>query len=263
MSEIVLLIPHYNAVDALYASVKSLDESIAMDLLVVDDGSVAKPDLNYLEALYTLGKVYVVVLAQNQGIERALNHGLRWIETKNYAYIGRLDCGDFCKKDKFTKQLKAFREDNELLLLGTWANVIDEKGTLLYELKHPIKATEIGKKMYLNNCFVHPSVVFRKTVLERVGYYPENYPSAEDFAYFFEIMKVGKVANYPEILLDYVVSPQSISTKKRKEQIQSRIHIIRKNFYFGIYPLVGILRNVLLLSTSRAWVEKIKSIIRK
>lgn len=262
MSEIVLLIPHFNAVEELYATLKTLDETIAMDLLVVDDGSLIKPDLIYLKDHFTFGKVFLEVLPNNQGIECALNHGLRWIEKKDYAYIGRLDCGDFCKKDKFAKQLKQFREDKELLLLGTWANVMDEKGALLYELKHPINPSEIAKKMYLNNCFVHPSVVFRKTVIERVGYYPENYPSAEDFGYFFKIMKIGKVANYPEILLDYVVSEQSISTQKRKQQIESRIQIIRENFYLGYYPIVGIFRNFLLLYTSRALIEKIKTKIR-
>jgi hypothetical protein len=74
-------------------------------------------------------------------------------------------------------------------------------------------------------------------------------------------MKKYRIENYPEVLLDYVVSTESISSTKRKEQVMSRIKIIFDNFYFGFYPIYGLIRNSFLLLLSRNVANKIKQII--
>ena len=43
MAEVIVLIPHYNAIDTLLKSIKSIDEDIEVDVFVVDDGSTLKP----------------------------------------------------------------------------------------------------------------------------------------------------------------------------------------------------------------------------
>ena len=136
-------------------------------------------------------------------------------------------------------------------MLGTWARVIDDKGEHLFDLKHPVKYKKIKKRIYLNSVFLHPSVMFSSSVLKEVKQYPLNYFAAEDYAFFFKIIKKFKSENYPEILMDYIVDKNSISSKFRKQQVISRIKILLKNFYFGIYPIYGIIRSVMLLFYSR------------
>ncbi|MDG2172511.1 MAG: glycosyl transferase family 2, partial [Flavobacteriaceae bacterium] len=143
------------------------------------------------------------------------------------------------------------KKNPEVKLLGTWARVIDEKGKYLFNLKHPIKYKKIKKLVYLNSVFLHPSVMFSTSVLREVKQYPLNYFAAEDYAFFFKIIKKYKSENYPEILMDYMVDENSISSKFRKQQVISRIKVISKNFYFGIYPIYGIIRSVILLFYSR------------
>lgn len=251
MKKIIILIPHYNSLQDLEASIQAIDETFSVDLMIVDDGSKIKPELKKLQDIYKGGQIFLEILPHNQGIEKALNHGLHIIESLNYEYIGRLDCGDFVKKDKFKKQLDHLDANKNVYLLGTWANVICETGKLLYILKHPVGYKEIKKRMYLNSTFVHPSIVFRKEVLHSAGYYPEDYKSAEDYAFFFKIIKKHEAENYPEVLLDYVVSSTSITSLTRKAQIKSRIKVIVDNFYLGFYPIYGLLRNNILLYTSR------------
>jgi len=263
MNKLIILIPHCNSVNALLKTVGSISESFPVDILIVDDGSIEKPVLENLNTVYkNPGKIILDFLPQNQGIEKALNHGLKLIEKWNYKYIGRLDSGDFAIADKFQKQITYLDQNADVYLLGTWGNIVDENLNHLYFLEHPATYEKIQKKMYFNSCFIHPSVVFRKEILQTVGYYPENRKSAEDYAFFFQIMKKHKVENLPEVLLNYVVSENSISTLKRKEQIKNRIKIIQDHFYFGIYPILGLLRNVLLLYTSRNLVIKLKKIFR-
>ena len=68
-----------------------------------------------------------------------------------------------------------------------------------------------------------------------------------------------KAENYPEILLDYLVDEDSISSKYRKQQVKNRIKIMLKNFYFGFHPIYGILRSLILLLFSRQATNFIKT----
>jgi len=261
MSEIIVLIPHYNNTLKLIQSIKSIKERITVDLLIVDDGS--QDDVlieeNVIKA-YHSGKVFIDKLDKNKGIEHALNHGLELIQKMDYKFIGRLDCGDLCHPNKFNKQLNFLNSNPNIYLLGTWANALDLNGNLLFILKHPYLYQIIKKKMYLNSMFVHPSVVFRSSIVESVGYYPTNYKAAEDYAFFFKIIKQFEAANLPEVLLDYIIDDNSISSTKRKLQVKNRIKVILNNFHFGFYPIYGLLRNVLLLIVSRKVTTSIKKI---
>lgn len=250
-TKIIILIPHFNALSDLKKSLISIQEPFDIDLMIVDDGSMEKPSLDELKQIYMKGVIYLECLPKNIGIEKALNFGLKKIHEMNYEYTGRLDQGDLCYPDKFSKQLNYLEQNKDVFLLGTWVEMVDENMNFLFNLKHPTSYNEIKKKMYINSMFVHPTIVFRTEIVNTVGYYPENYQSAEDFAYIFTIMKSFKVENYPEILLKYVVSSKSISSRKRKQQVKNRIKITLKHFKFGFYPIYGLARNSLLYFMSR------------
>lgn len=264
MAEIIVLIPHFNSYDDLISSLKSIDEEIMVDLMIVDDGSKRSvPSINQLNKVYNKGKIYLEILEKNQGIEFALNRGLELINSMNYEFIGRLDCGDFCRKNRFKTQIEYLHKNPEIHLLGTWANIINDKNENLYLLKHPTSYEEIKNKMFLNSMFVHPSVVFRKSVINTIGFYPIIYKAAEDYAFFFSLIKKYKSENLPEVLLDYVVLDNSISSTKRKLQVKSRIRVILSNFYFGIYPIYGLFRNIFLYFISRNTSNLLKKFLAK
>lgn len=263
MQNLIILIPHYNNIIELKESIKSIEETIPLDILIVDDGSAVKPKQQEIETIYKNGNVFIELLDTNVGIENALNAGLSFIENKNYKYIGRLDCGDLNRPNKYKKQLEYLERNPETYLLGTWADMVDMEGNLLYTLEHPTTDREIKEKMYLNSMFVHPTVIFRKEVLNLIGKYPTKYKAAEDYAYFFDISKRLKVENLPEALLIYKIDPNSISSTKRKLQVKNRIKIICSHFYLGFYPLYGLIRNVLLLSMSRSMTTLMKKRVKK
>lgn len=260
-SEIAVLIPHYNNPEGLKASLSSIREQTPVDVCVVDDGSVRKPDWEQLTKTYQAGTLHILELPENQGIEHALNYGLAFIVNAGYPYVGRLDCGDVCHPNRFAKQLDYLSEHTEVALLGTWVNHVSPDGQVLFTLKHPSQYGQIKKRMYLNSMFVHPSVVFRSSIVAKVGDYPTAYKAAEDYAYFFKVVRNYRAENLEEVLLDYVVEPGSISSSKRRTQVLSRIRIILNNFYPGLYPVYGLLRNIGLLFLSRNATTAIKRIL--
>src|SRR5690606_34243033 len=103
------------------------------------------------------------------------------------------------------------------------------------------------KKMFLNSTFVNSSVIYYVDILRNVGLFPEKYHrNGEDYAFFFNVIGKYKVANMPEVLLDYVIAPNSLSSTRRTEQVKARISIIKEHFRFGYYPVYGLIRNYVL-----------------
>lgn len=261
---LLILMAHYNNPKGLEASLRSIKESIAVDVLIVDDGSTVEFDKVKLQSLYTGGALFFDALPTNQGVGAAANRALELAVDMGYSYLGRLDCGDINYPDKYKKQLTYLDANPDVKLLGTWARVCDEDGTFLHMLKHPQSYSEIKKKMHLNSTFLNPSVVFATEILEKAGNYPERYKrAAQDFAFFFNVIKHYKAENLPEVLMDYIVEAHSISTTKRKLQVKNRIHILWDNFFFGIYPIYGLIRSYILYFIPRSLGTLIKKSFRK
>ena len=251
-TRLVIVIAHFNNPIGLEESLASINENFDIDILIIDDGSVEKPNENKIRNIYKKGQVFFDYLETNSGVGVAANLGLKKAIEFGYELIARFDCGDLFKKDKCLKQLNYLDNNKDVKLLGTWANVVDNKGTFLHYLKHPTRYKTIKKKMYLNSMFLNPSVIFYSDIIKEIGDYPLKYKRAsQDYAFFFKVVKKFKAENYPEILMDYVVDPNSISTKKRRLQVINRIKVIIDNFYFGFYPLYGLSRNIVLLFLSR------------
>lgn len=248
MNNTILLIPHYNNFQGLLASLQSINAAEKIDVLIVDDGSVLRLDeLMIKNAFKARGSISLEYLESNKGIEFALNHGLQFILERKYKYIARLDCGDLCLGKRFEIQEKFLNQNLEISIVGSNVLAVNLQGKLLYKIDLPLDDKNIKNKMFLNAMLIHPAILFSSSIIETVGLYPTKYKSAEDYAFFFAIAKKHKMANLPEYLTQIEINDKGISVQSRKQQIKSRIAIIKHNFFFGFYPIYGILRNYLLL----------------
>lgn len=246
--KLILLIAHYNNPDGLKKSLLSIRENFEVDVMIVDDGSEKKPDFENLKSLYRNSQLFIEVLPENKGVGYASNYGFKKILNLNYDLVGRLDCGDLPHPHKYEKQISYLNENQDVELLGTWVSMIDIKGFFLFNLKHPTDYRKIKNKIFINSTFVNSSVIFYTSILNEIGLYPEEFKrNAEDYAFFFKVVKRYKAENLPQILLDYEVNPNSLSSLGRKEQVRARIKIIKSNFHWGFYPVYGLLRAYLLL----------------
>lgn len=243
-SDVCLLIPYFNAGEDLLDSLASVEAgSLRPDVLIVDDGSTKYPAASVLSSYVGALSIELVTLPENQGIEHALNAGLeRCVD--QYPYIARLDCGDRCIADRLARQYAFMQAHPDCVLLGSWANYVDRQRRPLFTLRHPVDSASIQRKIFLNSPFVHPSILIRSRVLQDVGFYPTEYPAAEDLALFFRIVGKYRTDNLPYALVEYVVDPGSISSLKRKTQIRSRILLIIKHYDFSLIATVGLLRGV-------------------
>ena len=240
--ELAVLIPVFNDPEGLRASLDSIFDAKrpeGMLTIVVDDGSF-QPVL--LPGPYdeNIGLV-IVRLTENQGIERALNAGLEEAFRRGVGYVARLDAGDTISPDRLERQLTLLEENTELGIVGSSVRYLDGAGRLLFVFRAAEEDAEIRRRMHINSCLIHPSIMIRMSVLKRVGMYSTDYPAAEDYELFFRVLGVSRACCIDAPLVNTVVSVNGISSSRRRAQLISRLRIQWRYFrapvpqaYFGL-----------------------------
>ncbi|MES1226916.1 MAG: glycosyltransferase, partial [Bacteroidota bacterium] len=192
-----LLIPCYNNVEGLIRSLQSVSyTSKKFSVLVIDDGS--KNTIDQSDILFHLHPDFpleIIRLPKNQGITRALNVGLQVLQERNNAqFIARLDCGDICDPRRFHRQVEFLNNNPQINLVGSWCLFKNYTTGSAYQYKTAKEHTEIYRGMYFKNIFIHPTVMWRSETLNKIGAYPEEFPHAEDYGFFYEILNHGESA---------------------------------------------------------------------
>jgi len=225
--ELAVLIPFYGQVPALQETLSSLSQdTFPHDVIVVDDGNI--PALEIPQERHP--RVIVVKHDRNRGITEALNTGLAYALKCGYQYIARLDAGDRNIPGRLGKQVSFLERLPQCQLVGAQARFVDEEGHFLYTSEMPTEHAVIYRRLHRQSCFIHPTIMFRASVLTKVGGYRDKYPAAEDYDLFFRIAGQFPTANLEDILITYQVSAKSISSRRRRRQLFSRLRIVLEHF---------------------------------
>jgi glycosyltransferase involved in cell wall biosynthesis len=225
---IAVLLPSYNPGAELVGTLDSLrKQSVPFRLFLVDDGSKYPADY---EALTHGMDCHVMRLPQNLGITGAMNAGLDQIMRGNFDYIARIDTGDFCAPDRFAIQLAYMDAHHDIGIVGSAVEfrLFNAENTLVGAkvMIFPLTVEGCAKRLALNSPIIHPAMLIRRSVFETLKAYSENYPAAEDFDLLWRTHKAGfKLINLTETLLIKEETPDSISQKRRRKQILSRLRI--------------------------------------
>jgi len=261
--ELCVLIPCYNNVAGLRKSLKSIIYDKGKYLIVItDDGS--KDEIKR-EQLFQNNEglpIHIIRLPTNKGITIALNSALEWI-TENITcdYIARLDCGDVCDPQRFYKQIEFLRVNPDIYLLGSWCYFEDVEKKIRYKHRAPEHHNEILKALYFRNVFIHPTIIAKSEVVKEVGLYPEEYPFAEDYAWFWKIANKFNTCIIPMYLVVSEINRTGISRSNRLKQLQSRMAVLKKFGYKFALRKLGILKIRLLMLIPYPFILFVKRVI--
>lgn len=148
-----------------------------------------------------------IVKCNTKGIVPALNFGL-YNSSADCTLIARMDADDWSYPTRFEKQINFLKENPEIDILGTQMRVVDkysfnQTGVIT---NNPLTDSQIKANM-LNSCnsIAHPSVVFKKVILERLGGYQDHgsMKYVEDLDLWLRATRSYKFANLSEVLIDY------------------------------------------------------------
>ena len=212
--QISVILPVYNAQSYLRESIESmLNQSFEnFELIMINDGST-DDSLKIMQS-YADPRIHIIN-QDNAGLPISLNRGINQARGQ---YIARQDADDISLPERLAKQVAYLDAHPQCALLGTWAQILVENTPTDRFLSHPHVNGDIQLKLLFFNCFVHSSVMIRKSALEISGLYPEEkekFPP-EDYDLWLRIAKHWQVANLPEVLMLYRELPSSISRSKLK-----------------------------------------------
>lgn len=195
-----------------------------IEFIVVDDGSTDGSS-EWLAARAAGDDRIKLIRVQNGGLTKALNAGLRVVVG---TYVARMDADDVAHGRRLEQQLNFLNAHNEVVCCGTGCRYIDERGSPLFVRPMPQTHEDI-EECHLTGrggFILHPSAMIRTRVLKEIGGYDEALPCAQDYDLWFRLAKVGRLANLPDVLMDYRLSASAITQSRRQEQEHCRLRII-------------------------------------
>ena len=234
MSELIsIIVPIYNSQNYIEETIQSVLNQTYQnwELLLVDDGSnddsarICKYFVNKHSRIQYLYKT-------NGGQASARNLG---IKKSNGTWIALIDSDDIWHPEKLQKQVEIILEHKQINLCFTntssFTNTIDNECENYN--KHPygiFNNNQLFNLIYVQNHIANSSVIFKKTLLNKIGKIDENpkVVGSEDWDYLLRILKTDSCSyGIAEQLLFYRlheggVHNQSIKMFKGKIYVYSK-----------------------------------------
>ena len=166
----------YNGENFIERSIESISKQTYSnyEIVIVDDGSTDKSSL-ILDKLLNGNHIDLLIRNNlNIGLTKSLNIG---VALSNGFLIARQDVDDISYKNRLLVQTK-FIDDFDLiggLAATVYANNMKK---IIFGEKENSK--NIMEMVFLENPFVHSSVMFRKEVFNRLGGYNEDFKVSQD-----------------------------------------------------------------------------------
>ena len=214
------------------------------EFIIVDDGS--NDSTAAILNTFKDPRLTLLTNIKNIGLTRSLNKALA---RSRGTYIARMDADDISKPERLKSQLSYLEKNSALALVGCWGKLIDSKGKIIGEKTNPQSHNDIFNRIMFHNPFIHPSVMFRKKIIKKLGMYDEKLDGAEDYDFFLRIAKSYEVQNIPKFLIYYRIVKEGVSWNKTKKVECSTLKAKIKAIYIYGYPLwysISILKGIIM-----------------
>lgn len=236
-----VIMPVYNAGGFLVESIESILNQTyrPIELIVVDDASTDNSwaIINRFKKRYPKRITALRLTKQmNKGGDACANEAFKLAKGM---FIARMDADDISHPDRLTKQVAFLQDHPEVLLVGSQARVINQKGTVIGHKRVPQNHKQIYEGYFAYNPIIHPTMMVRRSLLPKhKKLYTIRYSANNDLNTFFELLKLGRFANIPEELLDYRMHGKNDSLTYPKERFLNTLKIRLRAIGLGYVPTV-------------------------
>jgi glycosyltransferase involved in cell wall biosynthesis len=245
MAKVTVLMAVYNAGEYLQIAVESILTQTFSDFnfLIINDAST-DTSADFLEQLND-PRIKLIHNQTNLGLTRSLNVGLQQISTE---YIARLDADDVAHPQRLEKQIRFLDKHPDYILVGSSYRLIDGESKVIDSVIKPMDHVELMWLFHTRTALEHGSVTYRHGIKNFPPLqYDAKYRTAQDYDFWLRMLKQGKGAIMPDLLLDYRQHSQNITSTLPSQQMQN-IKSISAEFLQTEYDLSH-LENVLATST--------------
>lgn len=176
--------------------------------------------------------------AENRGLAQSLNDLLSIVMSMQYEYVVRMDADDINELNRFERQLAYFRRHPEIECLGTWAIEITSSGEEYFRKQMPETHNGCKELFRKRDCMIHPTVMFRRSYIEKAGFYSLDTYFGEDTMMWCQGFVANCIfGNVPEYLYRFRLDDNFFKRRrgwKHATAIFKLRHKVNKMLDYGI-----------------------------
>lgn len=258
----VLMSIYYNEQPEYFrASIESMlaQTVIPEQIVIVEDGKLTTELDEIIEEYNSeYPNIFTAVpLNENVGLGLALNEGLKKCRNE---LVARMDTDDISMESRCELQVNEFLKDNELSIVGSIINEFDnDPKNILSSRVVPLKSDDILKFSKRRNPFNHPTVMYKKSEVLKLGGYGD-YRRNQDLDLFVRMLNKGhKAMNLNEGLVLFRANEDNLKRRKSWEKCSSYIVMIynfwRKG-YSNLIDLIIVATSQILIYITPVWFLK-------
>jgi hypothetical protein len=197
-SPVSVLIPTYNAERFIRKAVESVlvQSHSDFELVVIDNASTdATPEI-LQEYASSDKRVRILQNEENIGFQRSINRGLR---AAKHEYVAKLDAPDWMPIYRLVQQASFLDDHPAVAVVGGDSEFYDAQYTAMgcRRLSKHYLPVEMLFGCYLS----HSAVMYRRSILLRLGGYREDLIRAEDYDMWIRLLQNGyQLVNLPKIM---------------------------------------------------------------
>ena len=231
------------------------------EIILVCDGELTQELYDEIERIKSeipILKVYQ--LDTNVGSGPASRFG---VEKCNTDLIARMDSDDYSVETRFEKQIKAFEENPNLIMVGT--NIL-EKNTEFTALKTvPEKTEEIREYSKFRNPFNNPSSMMKKEYILKVGNY-RKFRYLEDYDLTMRLIHDNPTKDFLNIQEPLVVMQTDDSSYLRRGgllYVKTELFLQADFYRRGYISRLELCRNIFIRNIVRVLPNSMRKLIYK
>ncbi|MDN5216709.1 glycosyltransferase family A protein [Fulvivirgaceae bacterium BMA12] len=187
-----VIMPVKDAADTVKTAIDSIINQTFrhFEFIIVNDGSTDRT----AHILNTYEDQRITIIHQDHsGIARSLNKA---IKQSRSPFIARMDADDIASPDRLALQYQFLQDHPEIGVVSSLVkfagNIEKQKGYFLYcEWINSLRSSrEIYINRFVDSPIAHPTVMLRKEVMDKYGYYDES-ELPEDYELWLRLMHEG------------------------------------------------------------------------
>lgn len=213
------------------------------EVVLVQDGPLSRELYAVIESWKSKLNIVDVLMKDNVGLGAALNEGLKYCR---YDFVARMDTDDIALEERFEQQLSILTSLN-VDVCGSWISEFDDDPSIILSIREvPEKHCDIVKFSKSKNPINHPSVMFKKRVVEQSGGY-QNVLYFEDYFLWLNLIEAGFVFyNIPAALVHMRAGFNQLSRRSGYLYFKRELYFYKCCYKNKLLPAGHILKSLAL-----------------
>ena len=231
------------------------------EIVLVCDGELTQElydEIEQIKSEIPILKVYQ--LSSNVGSGPASCFGVKKCNTE---LIARMDSDDYSEETRFEKQIKAFEENPNLIMVGT--NILEKNTEFTAYKTVPEKTEEIREYSKFRNPFNNPSSMMKKEYILKVGNY-RKFRYLEDYDLTMRLIHDNPTKDFLNIQEPLVIMQTNNSSYLRRGGLLyvKTEFFLQADFYRrGYISKVELCRNIFIRNIVRVMPNSMRKLIYK